>query len=101
MRASQNHIPALLSAVLFSFSTLAEILEQAGRLSTIQPAVIVAMSLLAIGLFTILVLSNRKQRETLAPPPAQAVIPNEGADNLLTTENTELAHRPDVLSGEN
>ncbi len=67
------------------------------------------MSWLAIGLFTILVLSNRKLRETLAPPPAQAVIPNEGTDNLLTThrpsgsvpgENTELAHRPDVLSGE-
>lgn len=68
MRASQNHIPALLSAFLFSFSTLAETLEQAGRLSTIQPAVIVAMSLLAIGLFTILVLSNRKLRKAIALP---------------------------------
>lgn len=98
MRASQNYIPALLSAVLFSFSTLAETLEQAGRLSTIQPAVIVAMSLLASGLFTILVLSNRKRRETLAPPPIPMVVPNESTDNLLTTE---LAHRPDVPSGEN
>lgn len=88
-------------AVLFSFSTLAEILEQAGRLSTIQPAVILAMSLLAIGLFTILVLSNRKMRETLVPPPLPVVIPTESTDNLLTTENTELAHRPDIPSGEN
>ncbi len=88
-------------AVLFSFSTLAETLEQAGRLSTIQPAVIVAMSLLAIGLFTILVLSNRKLRETLAPPPIPVVIPTESTDNLLTTENTELTHRPDAPSGEN
>ncbi len=67
-------------AVLFSFSSLAETLEQAGRLRTIQPAIVIAMSILAVGLFAILVLSNRNLRKAISPLPTQAVVPNASAD---------------------
>jgi hypothetical protein len=73
-------------AVLFSFSSLAEMLEQSGRLSTIQPAIIITMSILAVGLFAILVLSNRRLRESISPPPVQTVVPNESVDASKTTQ---------------
>ena len=55
-------------AMLFTFSSLAELLDQPGLLSTLQPTMIVAMSILAIGLFGILVLSNRKMRNSVQLP---------------------------------
>ncbi|HSB00173.1 MAG TPA: PrsW family glutamic-type intramembrane protease [Anaerolineales bacterium] len=65
-------------AILFTFSNLAQLLGQAGRLSTIQPATTIAMVILAIGLSVILVTSNRKMQKTISPPPAQTEIPDEG-----------------------
>jgi hypothetical protein len=50
-------------AIFFTFSTLAELLEQADGLSRIQPAMIIGMSILAVGLFAILVISNRLMRK--------------------------------------
>lgn len=73
-------------AVLFSFSILAEALGQAGRLSTIQPAIILAMSILAVGLFATLVLSNRRLRESISPPPVQTVLPNQSIDDSETAQ---------------
>ena len=49
-------------AMLFTFSGLAELLGQPGLLSTLQPIIVITMSILAMGLFAILVLSNRKMR---------------------------------------
>jgi hypothetical protein len=52
-------------AMLFSFSELAELLEQTGWLQRIQPVLVSAMGLLAGALFVILILSNRRMRTTL------------------------------------
>lgn len=52
-------------AVLFSFSTLAELGELPGRLGTVQPVAIAAMSILAVGFFLILVIMNRRLRKTV------------------------------------
>jgi RsiW-degrading membrane proteinase PrsW (M82 family) len=65
-------------AILFSFSSLAELLGQSGRLITLQPVMITGMSILAIGLVTILLLSNRKMRNT-----AQLLLPEPDADQTL------------------
>ena len=54
--------------MLFTFSSLAELLGQQDGLSTLQPIMIIAMSILAIGLFAILVLSNRKMRNAVQFP---------------------------------
>lgn len=67
-------------AMLFTFSAVAELLGQPGRLSTIQPTIIVAMSILAAVLFVILVLSNRRLRKTLSPPPSEPVVPDDPGD---------------------
>ena len=55
-------------AMLFTFSGLAELLGQQDGLGTLQPIMIIAMSILAIGLFAILVLSNRKMRNAVPFP---------------------------------
>ena len=65
------------AAVLFTFSSLAELFDQGRRLSTIQPVIVIAMAILAIGMFAILVLSNLRLRRTVSPPPVQAVLPDE------------------------
>ena len=52
-------------AILFTFSSLAEVFGQSGGLITLQPIMITGMSILAIGLVAILVLSNRKMRNTV------------------------------------
>lgn len=49
-------------AIFFTFSTLAELLDQAGWLRTIQPATVIGLTILAIALFMILILSNRRMR---------------------------------------
>ena len=54
-------------ATVFTFSTLADFLEQPGPLSELQPAMLVAMSLLAAGLLAILLLSGRRFRTRLLP----------------------------------
>lgn len=67
-------------AVLFSFASLAESLKQQSLLSTLQPALVVAIFSLAVVLFLILVLSNRKMRKAVPAPETQAAIPNESTD---------------------
>lgn len=56
-------------AILFTFSSLAQTLDQGGFLSTIQPELLIAMAILAAVLFAILVISNRSMRRTIPPPP--------------------------------
>jgi hypothetical protein len=70
------------TAVLFSFSSIAEFLEQEGVLSTMQPTLLIAMAVLAIGLFAILVTSNRKLRKPVSPPPLEPAIPEESTDGV-------------------
>jgi RsiW-degrading membrane proteinase PrsW (M82 family) len=70
------------AALLFAFSTLADLLEQPGRLATFQPLVIVVMSVLAVGLFAILILSNRKMRKTIPLPPSEPVASGDAIDHL-------------------
>jgi hypothetical protein len=92
-------------AILFSFSTVADMLDQEGRLRTIQSAMVITLVVLAIGLFVILVISNRKMQEAFVPAQASAVIAMESAniekaDEVLAPENTELTHQPNAPSGE-
>jgi len=71
-------------ALLFSFSGLAELLGQPGRLSTLQPALTIAMGVLAAGLFAILVFANGKMRKTVSPPLIEPTIPSENLDSSET-----------------
>jgi hypothetical protein len=52
-------------AIIFTFSALAELFEQQGLLGTIQPPVIVAMVVLAVGLFVILMIASLRMRKTV------------------------------------
>ena len=65
-------------AILFTFSSLAEVFGQSGGLITLQPIMITGMSILAIGLLAILVLSNRKMRNTV-----QLMLPEPDVDQTL------------------
>ena len=67
-------------AMLFTFSDFAELFGQPGRLSTLQPIMIIAMSILAIGLFAILVLSNRKMRNAVQFPLKEPGVAVEDID---------------------
>lgn len=62
-------------AMLFTFSTLAGFLDQPGRLATIQPWLIAMMSLLAVGFFLVLVISNRRLRKTVLPVETEQTVP--------------------------
>jgi protease prsW family protein len=70
-------------AILFTFSSLAQTLDQGGFLSTVQPELLIAMIILAAVLFAILVLSNRGMRGTIRPSPATN--PGESIDTNKTT----------------
>ncbi|RPI89334.1 MAG: PrsW family intramembrane metalloprotease [Chloroflexi bacterium] len=76
------------AAILFTFSSVAEMLEQEGRLSTIQPALVVAMSGLAVGLFLILVRSNWKLRKTVLSPSTQPALPDESVETGEVAKET-------------
>ena len=67
-------------AMLYAFSTLAEILNQTGRLATLQVPLIVVMSILAVTLLVVLILSNRRMQRLLAPPPTESSLPAESMD---------------------
>jgi hypothetical protein len=64
-------------AILFTFSGLAAVLNQAGILSTIQPAIIVLMSILAVGLFFMLIFSNRRMRKIESRPLPELTVAGE------------------------
>ena len=70
------------SAILYTFSTLAKTLGQTNRLSTIEPITIIALSLLAVGLFVILLRSNHQMQKTLVPPAIEPVLPSSDTDQI-------------------
>jgi hypothetical protein len=69
-------------ATMFTFSTLAEFLEQPGSLSTLQPVWLVAMSTLAAVLFALLVVAGRRF-ENILP---ETVAPEHLADEIESRE---------------
>jgi hypothetical protein len=71
------------SAILYTFSTLAKTLGQTDRLSTIQPITIVALSLLAAGLFAILLISNHQMQKTIPPRFIEPVTPSSDTDQSV------------------
>ncbi|MGB8982628.1 MAG: PrsW family glutamic-type intramembrane protease [Anaerolineales bacterium] len=64
-------------ATLFTFSDAAELFEQPGMLSGLQPAMVAMMSILAVVLFLILVVSNRRQVRLAAPHPIPPTVGEE------------------------
>jgi PrsW family intramembrane metalloprotease len=72
------------SAMLYTFSTLAKTLGQTDRLSTIQPITIIALSLLAVGLFAILLSSNHQMKKTIPPPLIEPVIPSSDTNESVS-----------------
>ncbi len=55
-------------AMLFTFSTLAEMGNLPGRLGTVQPIAVTTMSILAAGFFMMLLVLNRRMRNRLSQP---------------------------------
>jgi hypothetical protein len=70
------------SAMLFTFSTLAEFLDQPGTLGTLQPWLTAVMIFLAVGLFVILMTSNRRMRIMTIPPLSEPMISTEQTDHI-------------------
>lgn len=68
-------------AMLFTFSTLAQEFEQPGTLGTFQPVATGALAILAVGLFLILIWTNRRLRKTI---PAGLPERAEDTDALKT-----------------
>jgi len=62
-------------AILFTFSGLAQPLGQLGLLSSLQPIMIISLSILAISLLAILVISNRRMRSTVPFPLKELDLP--------------------------
>jgi hypothetical protein len=71
-------------AILYTFSSFAKLLGQTDRLSTIQPITVIAMSVLAVGLFVILLLANHQMGKTLTPPLIEPAIPSSDTDQSLS-----------------
>lgn len=69
-------------AMLLTFSTLAEFLDQSGPLGTLQPWLSAIMILLAVGLFVILMTSNRRIRAMTISPRSEPVISTEQTDQI-------------------
>lgn len=58
-------------ATLYTFSTLANVLNLPSGLLRFQPEVIAGMGVLAVGLFVLLLVSNRRMRKMLVPSPIE------------------------------
>jgi hypothetical protein len=69
-------------AMLFTFSTLAEFLDQPGPLGSFQPWLTAAMSLLAVGLFVILVTSNRRMRVAMIHSLSESAISTNQTEHI-------------------
>jgi RsiW-degrading membrane proteinase PrsW (M82 family) len=67
-------------AVLFTFSILAEMSNQPGRLSALQPTLIIVMSILAFVLFMVLLLSNRRMRNRIPSSYSESPVSTKPAD---------------------
>lgn len=63
-------------AILFTFSNIAEVFEQPGRLVNMQPTLVAIMSVLALILFVILLFSNRNLTRSMPTP----IIPPDPID---------------------
>jgi hypothetical protein len=68
-------------AIIFTFSTIAQLFEQPGVLGTIQSPLIIALILLAVLLFAILMISNLRMRKTMSP-----AAPATPGDNIEISE---------------
>lgn len=64
-------------AIVYTFSTVAELFEQSGPLGTIQRPMMIAMIILAVALFAILVISNRKMRKTNSAAATEPTLSSE------------------------
>jgi len=69
-------------AIIFTFSTIAQLFEQPGVLGTIQSPLIIALVLLAVLLFAILMISNLRMRKTVSP--AAPIAPGDNIENSET-----------------
>ena len=67
-------------ALLFSFSNLADLLEQPGHLGAAQPVLIGIMGILAVTFFVILLVSNRNWRNAVPRPLTEPIAPDEPID---------------------
>lgn len=67
-------------AIIFTFSTLAELFEQPGTLGMIQSPILIAMVVLAIALFAILVISNLRMRKTISSTLTGPTSPSESIE---------------------
>jgi PrsW family intramembrane metalloprotease len=71
------------SAMLYTFSDLAKALDLRDRLSGVQPIAIIGLSVLAIGLFVILLVSNQQMRKRISPRSVESMISPGDADQPL------------------
>jgi hypothetical protein len=69
-------------AMLFTFSTLSQLIDQPGRLSALQPMLITVMSILTATLFTILLISNLRMQNTLPLTGLESPISPQPGDQL-------------------
>ena len=65
------------SAMLYTFSEIANLRNQTDRLSAIQPISVGALSILSLGLFAILLISHARMKNTLRPVPVseESILP--------------------------
>ena len=68
------------SALLYTFSEIANLRNQTDRLSAIQPISIGALSILSLGLFAILLSSHARMKKAMEPVSEAAIIPSENID---------------------
>jgi PrsW family intramembrane metalloprotease len=68
------------SAMLYTFSDLAKLLNQADRWSAVQTISIGALSILSVGLFAILLTSHARMKTAMEPVSEAAMIPSENID---------------------
>ena len=74
-------------ALTFTFSTLMEMLNQQGPLRTLQLPVSISMGLLAMGMFILLILYNRKMRDVQAAVQSIYIAEDMKNDSLLPPPN--------------
>ena len=63
------------SAMLYTFSEIANLRNQADRLSAIQPISVGALSILSLGLFAILLISHARMKNTLGTVSEESILP--------------------------
>jgi hypothetical protein len=67
------------SAMLYTFSEIANLRNQADRLSAIQPISVGALSILSLGLFAILLISHARMKKALGAVSKEPILPpNDG-----------------------